>query len=64
MLKAEIVMEEKEIHMLKQYSHIYLFALYTLSNLRDESMRKGRERAECENVIFLGEVGTSVSNSK
>lgn len=35
MLKAEMAMEEKEIHMLKQHSHIYLFAMYILNNFRD-----------------------------
>lgn len=55
MFMAKMTMEEREIHMLKQYSHIYLPYIYTLDNFKilQKSLRKDKEKGQSrENTIF------------
>lgn len=55
--------EEKEIHMLKQYSHMYLpYTPWIISETWKFEKRKGG--AECENVIFHGGKNQSLSPSE
>lgn len=49
-----MVMEEKKIHMLKQYSHIYLPYTPWIISETQEFEKKQRERAEWREHNFSG----------